>query len=285
MLRVALRLWKLICRHNRAGMGKIKEILFDCDGTLVDSEIIAMRVAAEILIAHVERQKKDHDFTVMGIIREFAGWHFDKMIGEVGKRAGVKIDAVAATEEKVGSTLDALRSVQAINGMNDVIVELSSRYGVSVVTSSEFSRVNLCLEVTGLDVHFPVTRKFSAHDTLQPPKHKPAPDIYLHALNEVGAAADEAVAIEDSLSGVKSAVAAKVPVIGFVGASHIGEDRAAAAQKLMEAGAKLVIEDMRDLPAAVKWIENPKSSPKFAFPVFFQEKPVLASAPAPVVAR
>lgn len=278
MFREALRLWKHICRHNNSDMGKIKEILFDCDGTLVDSEIIAMRVAAEILIAHVERQKKDHGFTVMGIIREFAGWHFDKMIGEVAGRAGVGIDAVAATEEKVGSTLDALRSVQAIPGINDVIIELSSRYGVSVVTSSEFSRVNLCLEVTGLDVHFPVTRKFSAHDTLQPPKHKPAPDIYLHALEQTGVSADEALAVEDSLSGVKSAVAAGVPVVGFVGASHIGEDRAAAAKKLMDAGAALVIEDMRDLPAAVKWVENPKTSPKFAFPVFLPEKPVLRSA-------
>jgi HAD superfamily hydrolase (TIGR01509 family) len=241
-------------------MSKYKNILFDCDGTLVDSEIIAMRVAAEILIDHVEKEKKDHNLSVDGIIEEFSGWHFDDMIDELENRFNVAINHDEAQQSKMPKTLSALKQVLEIPSMKNTLNILAPQKNIALVTSSEFSRVNLCLDVTGLNKYFPEEVKFSAHDSLPSPKHKPAPDVYQLALSSIHSAPEESLAIEDSVSGVKSARNASIDVIGFVGGSHIKpENKKKLAYNLISNGALCVIEDMRDLPALIHSLDTGNS--------------------------
>jgi len=236
-----------------------KEIFFDCDGTLVDSEIIAMRVAGEALANGLKAVDPSLTLDVDEVIERYAGWHFDQMIAVTEMNFNVTLDHDAIDAEKVTRTLEELRKTQPVPGMADTLDALPGlNYEYSLVTSSEFSRVNLCLEVTGLDVYFPEERKFSAHDTLPAPKHKPHPDIYLHALQARGRNADEVAAVEDSTSGVRAAVAANIFTIGYVGGSHIAASaKEEKALQLMAEGAKIVITDMRDLPLVALFVNHP----------------------------
>ena len=115
-----------------------------------------------------------------------------------------------------------------------------------VVTSSALPRVLLCLDATDIRFRFDngdgTERIYSATDTLTPSCPKPDPAIYFHALEAAGIGPEDAIAIEDSPSGVRSAVAAGIKVIGFIAGTHIPRDqRAAHTHALLNAGASTVV--------------------------------------------
>ena len=237
-------------------MTEITHVLCDCDGTLVDSEIIAMRVAIDILADAVQSTQPDAVIDRDALVEAYAGWHFDNMIKQFETDYATKLDAAAVTALKVDATLEGLKEVVEIPHMGSVLQDLSAQgKNLSIVTSSEFSRVNPCVAKADMDIFFPVEKRFSAHDTLVPPQHKPSPAIYLHAMAQQGVTPDDCVALEDSKSGVRSAVAAGIPTIGIVSASHIS-DKNATAKTLLELGASIVVHDARDIPAAIAWLED-----------------------------
>lgn len=238
-----------------------KYVFFDCDGTLVDSEVIAMRVAGEVLLDAIQQQNHKFEYDLNEFVQKYAGWHFDQMIKVESEIAGVELDVDAVSEIKTVETLEALKQVEIIPGMTDAIDIISGQgKETALVSSSELDRVNICREATGLDIYFPPERTYSAHDSLPTPDHKPSPAIYNFALENEGLKAHEAVTIEDSTSGVKSAVAAKIDVVGFVGATHIPDDKKAEkAQQLLDEGANIVIWDMRDLVHVLENLKTPQN--------------------------
>jgi beta-phosphoglucomutase-like phosphatase (HAD superfamily) len=233
-----------------------------------------MGVAIDILADAVQAQKSDVMIDRPALVQEFAGWHFHKMIPEMERRHGVSLDHMALDDLKRPATLDALLRVQVCPGIVSRLEALAeSGRQCGLVTSSEFERVNLCLNTTDIARFFPEERKFSANDTLPSPLHKPDPTIYNFALKALGLTADEAIAVEDSKSGVAAGVAAGIPVIGYTGASHIPEvGKVDAARVLLAQGAAVVIGHLDDLEAAVQLIENPDAEANFTHPVFFQDK-------------
>ncbi|MDP4823228.1 MAG: HAD-IA family hydrolase, partial [Aestuariivirgaceae bacterium] len=80
---------------------------------------------------------------------------------------------------------------------------------------------------------------------------KPAPDLYLLAAARAGVEPAHCAVVEDSATGVAAARAAGMNVIGFTGSAH---DPAAAAVDLNEAGAHILLEDMRALHTALDWM-------------------------------
>jgi len=245
----------------------MRTILFDCDGTLVDSEIIAMGVAIDILADAVQEKNPDVVIDRASLVQEFSGWHFDKMIPEMAQRYDVYLDARSLEGKKIPQTLAALAEVRACPWILNFLTR--NQRPVALVTSSEFERVNPCLEKTGLDAIFPEDRKFSAHDSMPERIYKPDPAIYIFALKRLGLEPIQTVAVEDSPSGVKAAVAAGIDTIGYVGASHIPfERKSEAAERLLGLGAKIVISDFRDLENAILWVENPAFQPVFIKEVF-----------------
>jgi beta-phosphoglucomutase-like phosphatase (HAD superfamily) len=260
----------------------LRMVFFDCDGTLVDSEVPAMGVAIDILADAVEAVFPDVTVDRPRFVQEYAGWHFDEMVSSFEKLYGVVFsDRKALSEEKTRRTLEALKSVEPVENMHTCLADLASEYGLALVTSSEFDRVNLCVTQADMDGYFPQQHKYSAHNSLPKPKHKPAPDVYLLA-KEMEGAQDDVVAIEDSKSGVLSARAAGIPVIGLVAGKHIPDkEKAAAAQRLLDHGAAVVVRDARDIPAAVRMVLDKDPAPAhWHGTVWHPEDPVLQDAPA-----
>jgi HAD superfamily hydrolase (TIGR01509 family) len=101
----------------------------------------------------------------------------------------------------------------------DVIEALSSlgrHLTLAAVSSSALSRLQGCFEATDLELLIPAERRFSAEDSLVAPASKPNPAVYRYACAELGVATARAVAVEDSMPGVLSAVRAGCPTIGNV---------------------------------------------------------------------
>ncbi|HMD65824.1 MAG TPA: HAD family hydrolase [Stellaceae bacterium] len=212
-------------------------VIFDCDGVLVDSELIFARVLAECLIAM--------DFSTT--IDEAIGLGFGK------NRATLS----AAVEARFGQALpDAFfetfgaRSAAAFDqelapvpGVEELLAALPTPR--CVASNGRLDRVRHRLALTGLLASFD-PHVFSAS---QVAVGKPAPDLFLFAAERLGARPDRCTVVEDSIPGVEAAIAAKMPVVGFCGGSHCPQDHA---DRLSDAGCSRVFTRMPDLAAFLR---------------------------------
>jgi HAD superfamily hydrolase (TIGR01509 family) len=211
-------------------------LVFDCDGVLVDSETIACRVDAEL-------------FTALGfplsfeeIRRDFVGVSATTMCREVEARFGRRLPA-DMPQLLLQTALDSFETeLRAIPGVAEAIGTLGGAR--CVASSSAPPRIRRSLELTGLfDLFAP--HLFSA---TMVPNGKPAPDLFLHAAAEMGAAPADCLVIEDSVPGVAAARAAGMRVLGFVGGGHCVDGHA---ERLHALGATAIFDDMADLPRLV----------------------------------
>jgi beta-phosphoglucomutase-like phosphatase (HAD superfamily) len=201
----------------------ISAVIFDCDGVLVDSEILAHEVEIEVLQAiglHYDR----HDFT-----QRFMGMSdqaFFAALDEDGKaRLGRSI-----IEEIRGPMNDRLQKAVA-----ERLVEVPGAARVkAVASSSTLSRLRIKLSKTGLWRCFEPHVYSAEHVT----HAKPAPDLFLHAASELGVAPAECLVIEDSVNGVLAGRAAGMRVWGFGGGGHMTERIVA---RLSEVGAERIV--------------------------------------------
>jgi HAD superfamily hydrolase (TIGR01509 family) len=208
-------------------------LIFDCDGVLVDSELISNRADLELL-------------KTLGIELELE----DYMARYVGKSA---LDTLRGIEAQTGRTLppDFLerkqanvisafeRELEAIEDVADVLDVLP--FTRCVASSSTPERVRFSLERTGLLDRFDDDAIFSA---TMVERGKPAPDLFLMAAKRMGRVPDVCIVIEDSVAGVMAAVAAGMTALGFVGGSH----HSGAHGPLLDAGARAVFGNMMALP-------------------------------------
>ncbi|BBZ41353.1 HAD-IA family hydrolase [Mycobacterium conspicuum] len=124
--------------------------------------------------------------------------------------------------------------------------DLATRYALAAVSSSATRRLLACFTATSLDAFFAAAVTFSAEDSLPTPTSKPDPAVYLHAGRELGVAPAHGLAIEDSVAGVTSAVAAGYATVGnlmFVEP----DERACRRAELIEAGAVAITDSWRAL--------------------------------------
>jgi HAD superfamily hydrolase (TIGR01509 family) len=159
------------------------------------------------------------------------------------------IDRLVAEEEK--RAIERLSvEAKATSGTQQVLSYLrDGGFEYALVSNSSLQRLSACLASAALTDYFPSEQIFSAHDSLPVRRPKPLPDIYLHAARYLEAEVSGCVAVEDSISGVRSAAAAGIgQIIGYVGGTHISDDeRRSRADTLQSAGAQQVIERMHDL--------------------------------------
>jgi HAD superfamily hydrolase (TIGR01509 family) len=127
---------------------------------------------------------------------------------------------------------------------------LASRYALAAVSSSASARLKACFTATGLDPLIPVDLRFSAEDSLPVPTSKPDPAVYLHAGQVMQVDGHQGLAVEDSVPGVKSAVAAGYLTVGNVMFVPPGE-RACRTAELIDAGAAAITDSWRALADAL----------------------------------
>ena len=124
--------------------------------------------------------------------------------------------------------------------------DLASRYALAAVSSSASTRLNACFAATGLDTLIPPALRFSAEDSLPVPTSKPDPAVYLHTGRVMDVDAHQGLAVEDSVPGVTSAVAAGYLTVGNLMFVPADEQRSRSAE-LIDAGAVAITDSWRAL--------------------------------------
>ena len=211
-------------------------VMFDCDGVLVNSELIACEVLAGLITRLGYPISRDETVArFLGRSQKDARAQIETMIGRpLGPHEG---------EAEADILLDRFRTeLLPVDGVREAILAIPGQR--CVASSSSPGRLRLSLELTGLLPLFE-PRVFSA---TQVALGKPSPDLFLFAAASCRVAPEACLVVEDSPAGVTAARAAGMPAIGFIGASHATP---ALGERLRAAGAATVIEAMSALPAAV----------------------------------
>jgi HAD superfamily hydrolase (TIGR01509 family) len=189
------------------GHSKPDLIIFDCDGVLVDSELLSCRCLSEVLAEF------GFDLGVEQALELFLG-RSSAAIGQYYRERGQVLpdEFLSCLKARVLETFAGV--LQPIPEVGAVLSALKAPH--CVASSSDMDRVALSLRVSGLASHFG-ERIYTA----QMVKHgKPAPDLFFHAAERMGAQPARTLVIEDSVSGVQAAKAAGMMAWGFVGGSH-----------------------------------------------------------------
>ncbi|MFN5263895.1 MAG: HAD family hydrolase [Pseudanabaena sp.] len=212
-------------------MSNLELVIFDCDGVLVDSEIIVNRVFAETLT------EAGFAITYEEVSQKFVGLSFASCLEMIEQIFGrpVPTEWLALSKEREIAALK--QELQATEGIADVLKELT--LPKCVASNSSPRHIDLVLDLTGLLDHFD-GKLYSCHHVDRP---KPFPDVYLHAASQMGYAPESCVVIEDSVAGVKAGYAAGMRVLGYAPSDRHSSYH----ESLLAAGAKLVFDDMRQL--------------------------------------
>ncbi|MDH4413301.1 MAG: HAD family hydrolase [Rhizobium sp.] len=212
--------------------------LFDCDGVLVDSEIIAAKVESKLLT------EAGYPISVEEMGERFAGMTWKNILLTIEKEVDIPLSASLIDKSEQLLDQKLAREVKVIEG---VLYALSRISGPRCICSNSSShRLDMMLTKVGLKELF-APHIYSAKD-LGADRVKPKPDIFLHGAAQFGVSPAKCIVVEDSVHGVHAAREAGMRVIGFTGASHTYPSHA---DKLTDAGAETVIARMQDLPGVI----------------------------------
>ncbi|GAB4064171.1 HAD-IA family hydrolase [Ancylobacter sonchi] len=208
-------------------------IIFDCDGVLVDSEILAAQMTSATLAAI------GLEMSTAEALTSLVGHDAMTVRRKLEDRYGVALPT--DFEADLAARLDDAFTtrLQPIAGVPELLLGLDRPY--CVASNSGHERLRRTFATTGL-APLVEGRVFSADDVA---RGKPAPDLFLHAARIMGdVPTDRCLVIEDSVAGVVAARAAGMRVIGFCGGSHIQPGHDA---RLLELGADRILTDHSQL--------------------------------------
>jgi HAD superfamily hydrolase (TIGR01509 family) len=207
-------------------------VIFDCDGVLVDSEVISNEVLARMLT------REGLPTTLAEARRACQGL----LLTDVRDRAQVKLgrpfppDWVAEYEHERDEAFR--RELTPVAGAAEAVQRIKAAgLKVCVASQGQLAKTRLTLGLTGLRDLFPPYALFSAYDV---PRPKPDPALFRHAAATMNARPLACVVVEDTPSGVMAAVAAGMRAVGYAADS---DERA-----LRNAGAQTIIQSLDTLP-------------------------------------
>ncbi len=210
-----------------------KLVIFDCDGVLVDSEMIANRGLAELMTGW------GHPATAEDCIARFAGLSLAAVRDLVESGGGPPLPDDFAEQIRARDLIAFGEELEAIPGVEDALEAIALPR--CVASSGMPEKIVNSLAITGLLPYFE-PHLFSAAMVA---RGKPAPDLFLHAAEQMNVRPEDAAVVEDSPPGIQAARAAGMTVLGFCGASHAGPGHG---EMLLAAGAHRVFHAMADLP-------------------------------------
>ncbi len=210
-------------------------VIFDCDGVLIDSELLTIDVEVALLA------EAGVAITADEIIERYVGISTKGMIADLEARFGCSLGHEFAVRHARWVRDAFERELQVMPGVTAMLASLPGKS--CIASSSSPERLRHTLGIAGLYERFD-PHIFSA---TMVPRGKPAPDLFLYAAERMGAASPRCLVIEDSVPGIEAAAAAGMTAIGFTGGSHC---RAGHAARLGAAGAAMVVGSMDQiLPA------------------------------------
>jgi len=203
-------------------------VIFDCDGVLVDSELLSNRVLAQALA------EIGLPMSLEETIATFMGHSMAACVTLIEERTGRPIPPRFVADFRDRTFEVFRRELRPVPGIESVLdgINLPS----CVASSGPPEKIHLTLSITGLLPRF-AGRIFSA---VEVERGKPHPDLFLHAAHKMGVAPGNCVVVEDSARGVQAAVAAGMRVFGYADLTDAGT--------LAAAGAR-VFRSMEELPS------------------------------------
>jgi HAD superfamily hydrolase (TIGR01509 family) len=214
----------------------VELVIFDCDGVLVDSEVISCRAHAETLTRH------GYPITSEQVLTRFLGVSDREARQAIETELGRKLPDDFEAQMKQAALQRYADDLQSIPYVGEAVAAIS--LPKCVASSGTPEKIRHGLTCAGIyDLLAP--NIFSA---TQVKRGKPAPDLFLYAAGQMQASPKRCVVIEDSIPGVTGALAAGMSVLGFHGGSHC---RPGYAETLRAAGAAVTFDDMRQLPGLI----------------------------------
>ena len=212
-------------------------IIYDCDGTLIDSETIAGQEVHRAIASF------GMDYTLNSYNAKFTGVPAMRTWELLAEEYGQPFPA--GTRDIIDSEINRRFEIEldVVAGVHEAVASLGLPHCVASSTGLHHLRKNL--EQVGLLAAFD-PHVFSAS---QVKRGKPAPDVFLYAASQMGHDPAECIVIEDSVNGVKAARRAGMVVLGFTGAGHAFDGLA---DKLRDAGAIQVVPHMNELPSTIR---------------------------------
>ena len=224
--------------NSPAEIGSPTHVIFDCDGVLVDSEAIAIRVEETLL------GEAGFALSAAEIAERFVGLSYATMAAELEAQFGRALPdglMAAVQSETMDRFPDELTEVPGIGNLLR-----GNALPRCVASSSNLDRIRLSLRLTGLAPMFEDDLIFSAQMV---ENGKPAPDLFLFAADKMSADPAKCVVVEDSPHGVTAGVAAGMTVIGLTAGGHASP---ALAQRLLDAGASTVASTTSELVSLLR---------------------------------
>ena len=183
----------------------IKAILFDCDGTLVDSESITSRILVS-MIGELGLHLSPHDFDA-----QYVGGNIFEILDDVESQLGRKIDRNLFIKSYRIRCEDAfVHEIKPVYGMVSLVENL--RVPFCVASNGPKEKMATTLRVAGFQHIIPDELVYSAYDIQ---KWKPEPDLFLYAAQQLGVHPSECLVVEDSVHGIRGALSAHMHVVGI----------------------------------------------------------------------
>lgn len=199
----------------------LRAIFFDLDGTLVDTEPLAVRALEACYRAWQIRISMD-------ALTHVVGRTWESALAEIFKKFPPNlspIDAAKQVRDQFHHLVE--KNLAPLPGVREAVEGLASQYSLHVVSGSSRLEIQRALQTAGLSSA--IKTWLGAEDY---PLSKPAPDPYLAALKQFSFRPEEAVVFEDSVAGVNSGLAAGLRVIAVEGLNHFGADLSRATTRI-----------------------------------------------------
>lgn len=209
----------------------IKHILFDCDGVLIDTEIVAAEVVTNWLIS------EGVDINVETFIADYTGKTFTDIL-EILMAKQLLAASTETRKAVVFMDEEIRRNMRPITGVKEMLSGVPVT--ASMVSNSAEDYVLEAIELLEAN-HIFQKRVFSAEMV---PKGKPDPAVYLLALEKLNLNKEEVLVIEDSVAGVTASTAAGLKTVGFLGGTHV---RNGHGEKLKQLGALDLVRSHKEL--------------------------------------
>lgn len=212
-------------------MNRVKCIIFDCDGVLVDSEGLSSKVLYDMTYPLGITSSLDE------MVINFSGRNLKECFECIEKEINTKLPPGFEENYRDQTFSVFQKELKCIDGIKDFINSLTIPY--CVASSGPVNKIKLNLSLTGLLENFE-NKIYSCYEIKS---WKPEPDIFLHAAKGMGYTAKDCVVVEDSVVGVKAAVAGGFKVYGLATAQT--------KVKLKEAGA-ITFDHISHLPSLLE---------------------------------
>jgi len=179
----------------------IECVIFDCDGTLVDSEVLFNQALS------VKLAERGVGLSAEQLVVRFRGVQLTKVLQTLSQEYDVELDTHFVDGYRVLVTEYFKRDLIACQGVPQILAKLDQ--ALCVASNGPLAKMKMALELTNID-HYFNGHLFSAY---QINSWKPAPNLFLHAAKTMGYSSKQCMVVEDSVVGIQAAIAAGMSAV------------------------------------------------------------------------